>query len=364
MSSDPGAHAEHPHRCRAGHRWQHAGPTAVTCEIPTYDQISGDLPFISAADCPVCGGRTDLLIRELHRHYCNMCDGEWDHEGRCLDNLAACCPWCFPKADVEPAPGARRGAHFHFCPECGQNWRHAIGCSAPLRAALPECTGCQSLMLAHDADPHAAPQAPRFLAVRALGDRIPPLAVPTGIAAMALLSIAIVLKGYSGRWAPTIDGNPPVFEEHIETAGPAPTPTAPTSKQPTPDLAKPAADSRLAKPVRRTFVPRREARTVPPRVPDSHRPNVLPPPAANPPAPGPVVTEAPPAPPTNPAPSIARSELAPVANDIGPVAPPAAVATPVRANLTSVPGAPPFSGLSGSSAHDASLEGHPRRVKR
>src|SRR5207249_853378 len=83
--------------------------------------------------CPVCSGRSDLLIREPHSHYCNICDGDWSHEGHCLDSLAACCPWCFPKPDAEPLPGARSGPHFHVCAECGQNWRHATGCSAPLR---------------------------------------------------------------------------------------------------------------------------------------------------------------------------------------------------------------------------------------
>src|SRR5207302_1924053 len=83
-------------------------------------------------------GRNDLLVRELHSHYCNMCDGDWEHAGHCLDSLAACCPWCFPKPGSEPMPGARSGPHFHVCSECGQNWHHATGCSAPLRAAFAE----------------------------------------------------------------------------------------------------------------------------------------------------------------------------------------------------------------------------------
>jgi hypothetical protein len=37
---------------------------------------------------------------------------------------------------------------------------------------------------------------------------------------------------------------------------------------------------------------------------------------------------------------------------------------PVRADAQSIPGAPPIKGLSGSSALDTSLDGHPRRVTR
>src|SRR2546428_9795686 len=102
----------HPHRCREGHRWQHTGPTAVACEIPAHDAELGGLPLVSSRDCPVCSGREELLTRDLHSHYCNICEGDWDHEGRCLEGPVACCPWCFPAADAAPAPGARRGPHF------------------------------------------------------------------------------------------------------------------------------------------------------------------------------------------------------------------------------------------------------------
>jgi len=136
--------AEHPHRCREGHRWQHAGPTALVCEIPVHDSATGDLTLVSEGDCPVCSGREDLLVRELHSHYCNTCEGEWDHEGRCLDGLAASCPWCFLAPDAAPAPGARRGPHFHFCPECAKNWQHDASCAAPLRAAFdPDAGACR-----------------------------------------------------------------------------------------------------------------------------------------------------------------------------------------------------------------------------
>ena len=135
----------HPHRCREGHRWQHTGPTAAACEIPAHDAELGGLPLVSSRDCPVCSGREELLTRDLHSHYCNICEGDWDHEGRCLEGPVACCPWCFPAADAAPAPGARRGPHFHFCPECTQNWQHDASCSAPLRVVLSDCSGCREL---------------------------------------------------------------------------------------------------------------------------------------------------------------------------------------------------------------------------
>src|SRR5215510_12388360 len=71
--------AEHPHRCTAGHRWQHDGPAATTCRLPIYDAVSGDLPFVGPEECPVCSGRDDLLVRQRHVHYCNICDGDWAH---------------------------------------------------------------------------------------------------------------------------------------------------------------------------------------------------------------------------------------------------------------------------------------------
>src|SRR6267142_1420740 len=124
---------EHPHRCQEGHRWQHTGPTALTCEIP-HEAASGELSLVGFRECPLCSGREEVLVRDLHSHYCNMCEGDWDHEGRCLDGNVACCPWCFPTGETDPAPGARRGPHFHYCPECTQNWRHTTACSATLRA--------------------------------------------------------------------------------------------------------------------------------------------------------------------------------------------------------------------------------------
>jgi hypothetical protein len=377
--------AEHPHRCTAGHRWQHDGPTAVSCTIPTYDRVSGDLPFVSPADCPVCGGRNDLLVRALHTHYCNMCDGEWAHDGQCLDSLAACCPWCFPKADAEPVAGARRGAHFHFCSECGQNWRHTVGCSAPLRAALPECTGCQGPPATGAAAPSAVSSVTRLRTGLALAERVRPVAVWMGIAAMVLLSIPIAIKGYSMLWSPALDTSAPPI---------ASAPTTPPA--PILDLAKPSAESSVTKdvarrdvadraPAARVPVSKKETQRAPavdrvaeqrpeqrpvatrPRTDRSREPDVLSQPAISSVAPGPVVAPAPPVTPPRPAPSVARSEIVPDPTprwrDSPPTASESATIGPtVRASFPSVRGAPPFSGMNGSSGPDSSLDGHPRRV--
>jgi len=372
--TDQSPRAEHPHRCTAGHRWQHDGPTAVTCQIPTYDRVSGDLPFVSPADCPVCCGRSDLLIRELHTHYCNMCDGEWEHDGRCLDSLAACCPWCFPKSDSEPVAGARRGSHFHFCSECGQNWRHAIGCSAPLRAALPECTGCQGPLVVSDAEPRVVPRPAQLRVARALGDRLRPYAFRAGIAAMALLAIPVALTGYSKLSRPMLnEASLPTPIPAVPPPMPASPPPIPAAPPPTlvaPPPVAPTSDPALP-PAPPTPAPRKEVRRaapVPrPRIERSREPEVLPQPAT--PSPQPAIAQRPPAPPPKPEPSAARSELVAESASRLRETPPAStesalVATPVRVELPSIPGAPPFRGLSGSSGLDTSLDGHPRRVTR
>ena len=134
--------AEHPHRCRAGHRWEHTGPTAEGCPIAR-SPSHPDLPDTSPQDCPLCSGREDLLLRASHAHHCAVCDGDWEHEGRCLEGFFAWCPWCFPQPGAGPAPGMRRGAHKHYCPECSRNWEHRRPCGAPLRAVLPECPACR-----------------------------------------------------------------------------------------------------------------------------------------------------------------------------------------------------------------------------
>ena len=372
--------AEHPHRCTAGHRWQHGGPTASTCGIPSYDPISGDLPFVGPEDCPVCCGRSDLLVRELHSHYCNLCDGDWKHEGHCLESLAACCPWCFPKLDAEPMPGARSGPHFHVCSECGQNWRHATGCAEPLRAVFPECPGCRSASPSTECDaPTLAPSPPTPSAdKRALGARIRPLARPIGVAAVVLLSIPIVLKGVSVLRSPGADGGAPALEARIEAPRSEPAPAAPAppaARAPSgsaPDLAKRPAESSPAKPVPKgsvarlpvapTPVVRKEARRAPvsdrvtepwaqespSRILRSQESDVLAEPAPPPAARSELVAEAPPRVPETP----------PIPSENGPPT------TPVRAALPSIPGAPAFSGLSGSSGLDTSLDGHPRRANR
>ncbi len=391
--SDVEPRAEHPHRCKAGHRWQHTGSTAVTCGIPAHDLISGDLPIVGSEACPVCCGRKDLLVRELHAHYCNMCDGDWEHEGQCLDSLAACCPWCFPKPDPEPMPGARRGPHFHYCSACGQNWRHATGCSAPLRAALPDCTGCQSPPAERDAALLEPSPAMPSRAARALGDRVRPLALPIGLAAGVLLSIPILLKGFSALWSPAVNDSAPVLEQRIEARRPASTPMAQTAIEPVLDVAKPPAESSPAttspsdvvgpRPTPQMLAPRTEARRVPtrdrlaeqraqearPRIPRSQKPNAPPEPAIRPLVPSSGAAEDLRAAPSPSAPSAARSELIAQSPPPAPETPPApsesgARATPVRATAPSIPGAPPSGALSGSSGLDTSLEGHPRRVNR
>ena len=387
--------AEHPHRCTAGHRWQHGGPAATTCGIPSYDAISGDLPFVGPEDCPVCCGRNDLLVRELHSHYCNMCDGDWEHAGHCLDSLAACCPWCFPKPGSEPMPGARSGPHFHVCSECGQNWHHATGCSAPLRAASAECPGCQrpNPPTEGDAQPLESSATTPSTGARALGNRRP-LARPIGVA-IVLLSIPLVLKGYSMLSSPGVDARAPIFEERIEAPSPAPTLSAPAPAEPAPDLTRPPAESSPAKhippsgvaslpPAPRPPSPRREIRAPTgdrvaappaqeprPRILRSREPDVLLEPAPRPLAPSSAASpsDALPAAPPKPAPSVARSEIVPETPGRAPEAPAAPSesgppATPVRPPRPSIPGAPPFSVLSGSSGLDTSLEGHPRRVDR
>ena len=272
--------AEHPHRCTAGHRWQHDGPAATTCALPIYDAVSGDLPFVRPEDCPLCSGRNDLLVRKRHTHYCNICDGDWEHEGRCLDSLSACCPWCFPKSDVETIPGARSGPHFHVCAECGQNWRHATGCGEALRTALLECPWCRSSgppieadavgvntvevdAVAADtveAEPSLSEPTPAMPSVgaRARGaGRRRPVARAIGIAALVLLpiAIAIVLRSHLALKSPGEVGHEaPALEARVAVPNPAPaSPTPPLPPAPAPELARPPAD--LASPAPRTPPP-------------------------------------------------------------------------------------------------------------
>jgi len=313
-----------------------------------------------------------------------MCDGDWQHEGHCLDSLAACCPWCFPKPDAEPMPGARSGPHFHVCSECGQNWRHAIGCAAPLRTALAECPACQSPHAVGDVPPREPSLMAPFAGARALGDRIRPLARPIGVVAVVLLSIPIVLKGYSALRSPVADGSAPVIEERIEAPSPSPAPSAPAPREPAPDLAKSPADSSPAKQTPPSDVvspppaPRppvkevRRGREPRPQILRPRERDVIAEPATRPPVPGSSAAESLPGGLSKPEPPVARAEAIsetivetpgpapaepPAPSDSGPPA-------PVRAARPSIPGAPPFGALSGSSGLDTSLDGHPRRVVR
>jgi hypothetical protein len=273
---------EHPHRCTAGHRWQHTGPAALQCVIAAYDSVTGDLPFVPASECPVCCGRQDLLVRELHPHYCNLCDGDWDHEGVCVDSLAAYCPWCFPKTDAEPVPGARRGPHFHYCSECGHNWQHDAACAAPLRVALPECTACRAATAEITEAPPPEPELVLPLPVRrprAVGGRVSRLARPIGIAAAVLLSLPILYTGYVSLMRPAVDGSRSATKAaptpaSIASPPAAPAPSAPSRVVPAPPTAAPAVGAIKPEPEPRAAkapalatatVPRVEERRIPPR---------------------------------------------------------------------------------------------------
>jgi hypothetical protein len=348
----------------------------MVCEILAYDPVTGDLPILSKSDCPICCGRQDLPLRALHPHYCNLCEGDWDHEGVCVDSLAAYCPWCLPKPNVEPAPGARRGPHYHYCSECGQNWQHATRCSAPLLAALPECPGCQKTIPAGYTERLPAlsvtiPAGPK----KTLREHIRPFAVPIGLAAGVLLSLPILFKSYSALQSPTANKSASVEEPRPSDSRPVFAPTPPKAPERAPDVVRPRVEPRPAKsiqaaspaPAARTPAPRTEAR----RVPAVDRPveqRGSSEPAARPPSSVSLkaddVRATPPAPPS-PARSELHAEWAPSAPKIPPdPSEGGAPATSMVVTLPSIPGAPPFGGLTGSSARDTSLDGHPRRVAR
>ena len=317
-----------------------------------------------------------------------------------MDSLAAYCPWCFPKPDSEPVPGARRGPHFHYCSECGQNWQHETACSAPLRAALPECTGCRRTPAESDEGPRPEP-APTMVVrpAKTFRERVRPLALPIGIAAGVLLSLPILSKGYSALRSRAVDHSVSVTQPLPAAKPPAPTavapqPIAPTPSAPTPiasaptaptlDVARPRTEPRTAKaapardvsrplPPPRISAPRTEAPRVPaiehpsePRDQDV-RPRNDAPSIARPSAPTPGKADDSRIIPSAPAP--ARSEPVAESAPRTPETPPAASesgmrATPVIVTLPAIPGAPPFSGLTGSSGRDTALDGHPRRAAR
>ena len=150
----PTPRAEHPHRCTAGHRWQHDGPTAVglprfppTIRSPAISRSSARRIVQCAAGGPTCWSESSTPTTAT------CATGNGTTTGRCLDNLVACCPWCFPKADAEPIPGARRGAHISTSarnadrtggtrsdapPRCGWPFRSARAARVPSASARSE----------------------------------------------------------------------------------------------------------------------------------------------------------------------------------------------------------------------------------
>ena len=201
-SSDANWDGGHPHRCTEGHHWQHTGPTAVTCAIPKHLPESGNLPCVDSRDCPLCSGREELLIRGSHSHHCPVCEGDWTHEGRCLDGLVASCLWCFPKAESDPAPGQRRGPHIHYCPRCGQNWQHTAPCAAPLRVALSECSGCRTPGGQQRAQPSGATASSRARALQVVRDLVAAHPVPVFLLAGGILLILLL----TFSWTPSSTG--------------------------------------------------------------------------------------------------------------------------------------------------------------
>ena len=354
----------HPHRCQAGHRWQHAGPTALTCVIPAHD-ATGDLPIVGPEDCPVCSGRDDVLVRAAHIHYCTICDGDWIHEGRCLEGLPAWCPWCRPLEGTPPT-AARTGPHSHYCPDCGSSWRHSEDCTAPLEAVLPDCSGCAN----RDERPLATAAARPIRAVRSY-HLVRPLAMTLSLAACAFLSGSFVLRHLPAfrTSTPPIREQPRVVEPPRVMEPPATRTPAPVAieREPTP---APSVVARLpqgepaALPQRKPpALPRREsasakrAREVSPRVspPELPPPAILPPPVAGSRATEPVV-------PLSPMPSPAPLASEPAVES--PIQKPERlVAVPMEVPVTkpSIPGAP-VGALGGAAGWEAFLERHPRPV--
>ena len=303
-----------------------------------------------------------------------------------MDSLAAYCPWCFPKPDSEPVPGARRGPHFHYCSECGQNWQHETACSAPLRAALPECTGCRRTPAESDEGPRPEP-APTMVVrpAKTFRERVRPLALPIGIVAGVLLSLPILTKGYSALRSRAVDHSVSATQPLPASKPPAPTavapqPIAPASNAPAPSAPTPSASAPTAPaptaPTLDAARPRTAPRTAkaapPPRISarrtEAPRVSAIEPPS-EPRAQDIRPRNDAPSIPSAPTPAPARSEPVAESAPRTPETPPAASesgmrATPVIVTLPAIPGAPPFSGLTGSSGRDTALDGHPRRAAR
>lgn len=354
----------HPHRCQAGHRWQHADPTAVGCALPTYDD-AGNLPGVGPEDCPVCCGRDDVLVRAAHIHYCTLCDGDWIHEGRCLEDLPAWCPWCCP-IEGTPPTAARTGPHAHYCLDCRSIWRHSEDCSAPLEAVLPDCSGC----LNRDKRPLATATTRLVRAVRSY-DLVRPLAMTLSVAACAFLAGSFVLRhspAFRTTSTPSIREQPRVVQpsrvmESPATRTPAPAAIERELMPATSGVARLPQGEPAALPQRKPpAIPGGEgasakrAREVSPRV----APPELPPPAT---LPSPVAgSRAPEPPPPSPVPSSAPLVSEPaIESPIQKGEQVAAVPVDVLVTKPSIPGAP-VGALGGAAGWEAFLERHPRPV--
>src|SRR5438477_4148434 len=269
----------------------------------------------------------------LHPHYCNICEGDWDHDGACEEGAVACCPWCFPIADAAPVPGARRGPHFHFCPECTQNWQHHEPCAAPLRVVLPDCTGCRepsggrSRGFSSSPPDVSRPVARRDFVRRARVLR--KVVVPATIAAGVIAAIPLLVLTSSFFWsrAPrNVARVPEPPSSEIPPALPAPplprAPEEPLSIEAQARLQRegerregrpaPATEqlaARIAPPSEATVAPKSTGPANPPGSPGRENSRITPSPTAPPPAPAreaiaEVVPRAPEVPPTPPSESV------------------------------------------------------------
>ena len=311
-----------------------------------------------------------------HPHYCNICEGDWDHDGACEEGAVACCPWCFPIADAAPAPGARRGLHFHFCPECTQNWQHHEPCAAPLRVVLPDCTGCRESSGGRSrgfsssppdvSRPVSGPVARRDFVRRARVLR--KVVVPATIAAGVIVAIPLLVLTSSFFWSPTPRNvarvpEPPSSETPPTLPAPPPPPRAPEEPLSIEAQARlqregerregrlaPAAGqlaARIAPPSEATVAPKSAGPANPPGSPGRENPRITPSPTAPSPAPA----------------REAIAEVVPRAPEV-PSTPPSESVTAVLPGPTptvaSVPGA---LSRGGGAALDALLPG-PRRFGR
>src|SRR5882672_463954 len=281
-------------------------------------------------------------IEGPHSHYCNICEGDWDHESVCREGPVACCPWCFPTTGAAPAPGARRGPHFHFCPECTQNWHHQAPCSAPLRAALPECTGC------HGGDgglpPDLAPARPH-LSRRDFMRRarfVRKIIVPAAIAAGVIIAIPLLLLA-SSLWSRHARSVARILELPPIAIPPVSAPPVPAPLEEPPARAPEEQPSVAAQARQQREGERREARQT--RAPEPRAARISPP-SESPAAPKPAAPANPPGPADReearvaPAPAPPSPAPAPPREAIAESAPRAPEATPPQSETrtANVPG--------------------------